>query len=66
MTWAQDKEKTDSNVIAANVVEEAFLYGKALSQDQRAELQQKVGSIQFDSISSYYPVPHKFGFTPSI
>jgi ligand-binding sensor domain-containing protein/signal transduction histidine kinase len=51
------KEKTDSNIIPANVVEEAFLYGKALSQDQRAELQQKLGSIQFDSTSPHYPVP---------
>jgi ligand-binding sensor domain-containing protein/serine phosphatase RsbU (regulator of sigma subunit) len=50
-----DKKKGDG--ISANVTEEVSLFGRALGKPERDSMQSKFSEIEFDSISTFYPLP---------
>jgi signal transduction histidine kinase/ligand-binding sensor domain-containing protein len=43
--------------IPANITEEVMVFGKALKEEERDEMQKKFSGVEFDSTSTYYPVP---------
>ncbi len=47
----------DSAITPANIVEEATLFGKPLSEAQRDSVRKKYSDVKFDSITRFYPVP---------
>jgi ligand-binding sensor domain-containing protein/signal transduction histidine kinase len=51
------KEKPDSTVKPANVIEEENLFGKSLKENQRNTVLKNYGGIKFDSITPFYSVP---------
>lgn len=54
---SHDNEMTDSLTKAPNVIEELTQFGKLLDEDQRNVMRRKFGSVKFDSIARFYPVP---------
>jgi len=53
----QAEPKTDSNTIPPNIIEEASLFSKALTETQRDTMREKFSGVTFDSITRFYPVP---------
>ena len=51
------KEKPDSSIKSANLIEEENLFGKPLKEEQRSTLLKNFDTIKFDSITPFYSVP---------
>ncbi|WP_158531120.1 two-component regulator propeller domain-containing protein [Algoriphagus chordae] len=54
---SQEYKGTNVNTFS-RTIDELIVYGKKLSDTEREELQGKFNGIKFDSISSFYPLPH--------
>jgi signal transduction histidine kinase len=50
-------EKTDNAAIPANITEEVNTYGRKLSEMERDSMRNKFGSIRFEGITKWYPIP---------
>ncbi|MES2288009.1 MAG: two-component regulator propeller domain-containing protein, partial [Bacteroidota bacterium] len=50
-------QKPDSGSTPANITEEVSTFGKIFSDAERDNMKLKFGSIQFDSITEFYPLP---------
>jgi ligand-binding sensor domain-containing protein/signal transduction histidine kinase len=51
------KKSRDTLSTPPNITEEVTIFGKILSNEERESMRQKFGSIQFDGISKFYPLP---------
>jgi ligand-binding sensor domain-containing protein/signal transduction histidine kinase len=51
------KEKPDSSIQPANIIEEVNLFGKPLKEEQRNTMKKNYCIVKFDSITPYYYVP---------
>nr|MDQ6901935.1 ATP-binding protein [Bacteroidota bacterium] len=52
-------EKLDSNSTAPIITDEVNTFGRVLSVTERDSIQHRFGTISFDSISKWYPIPRK-------
>ncbi len=53
------KEETDSNLTAANIVEEVTTFGRTLKKTELDTLQKQFAGIRLDGVSHFYPVPEQ-------
>lgn len=51
--------KNDTLSVAAAMNEEVTTFGRLLSQSDRDSIKSRFENVRFDSISRFYPVPHK-------
>ncbi|MGI8584156.1 MAG: two-component regulator propeller domain-containing protein [Chitinophagaceae bacterium] len=52
-----EKERTDSNTVAATIIAEVSTYGRQLSDSERDSIRSKFANIIFDSITRWQPLP---------
>ncbi len=52
-----NKEKRNTYDSTSNILQEFLAYGRTLSKSENEEIYKRFGSIQFDSISKFYPLP---------